>query len=346
MSINMGLIGAGRIGRIHAETIATRIPDATLAAVCDVDESAAQSLGERFGAAVYTDAQPIMDDPNIDAVAVCSATDTHAPLMIAAAQAGKHIFCEKPISIDLATIDNALAVVERAGVKLQVGFNRRFDPSFKAARDIIDSGKVGEPRVVRITSRDPEPPPLAYLKVSGGIFMDMTVHDFDMARFLVDSPVTEVYAVGGALVDPAIAAQANDIDTTVITLRYANGAICTIDNCRETSYGYDQRVEWFGSKGRVIVGNHTPHQAVYTDVDGVHGTKPLYFFLERYMDAYIAEMEAFVHALATNTAPPVTGNDARLPAVMGLAAWQSLREGRPVKLDEIYQPKSGSNSGA
>lgn len=332
MSINIGVIGAGRIGRIHAQTIATRIPGANLAAVCDVDAEAARALGAQYDTAVFTDPQPLIEDPTIDAVAICAATDTHAPLIKQAAAAGKDIFCEKPIAIDLPTIDDALAAAERAGVKLQVGFNRRFDPSFKAAREIIDAGKVGEPRVVRITSRDPAPPPLAYLKVSGGLFMDMTIHDFDMARFLVDSDITEVYAVGGALVNPDIAEQADDIDTAVITLRYANGAICTIDNCRETSYGYDQRVEWFGSKGRLVVGNHTPHQAVYTDADGVHGAKPLYFFLERYMDAYIAEMIAFVDALEKNTAPPVTGQDARVPAVIGRAAWQSVREGRPVKL--------------
>jgi myo-inositol 2-dehydrogenase / D-chiro-inositol 1-dehydrogenase len=333
--VKIGVIGAGRIGKIHAESIANRVSGATLAAVCDVDAEAAQALGTHYGVPFYTDPQPIFGDPTIEAVAICSSTDTHAPFMIAAAQAGKHIFCEKPISIDLATIDDALEVVNKSGVKFQVGFNRRFDPTFKAAHDAIFSGKVGEPRIVRITSRDPAPPPISYLKVSGGLFLDMTIHDFDMARFLVDSPVVEVYAVGGAMVDPAIATEANDVDTAVVTLRYANGAICTIDNCRATTYGYDQRLDWLGSLGRVTIENHTPHHAVVADEGGIHSAKALHFFLERYMDAYIAEMVEFVHVLNTNGTPSVGGNDGREPVVIGLAAWKSLREGRPVKLSEI-----------
>jgi len=336
MTVKIGLIGAGRIGKIHAESIANRIPDAELVAVSDVNREAAEWVGRTFRVPhVDTDHQAMLQMADLDAVAICSATDTHARIITEAAQAGKHIFCEKPIAADLDTIDAALAAVEKAGVMMQVGFNRRFDPSFKAARDRIFSGQLGEPRVVRITSRDPGAPPLAYIKVSGGIFLDMTIHDFDMARFLVDSPITEVYAVGGALVDPAIATEGNDVDTAVITLRYANGAFCTIDNCREAVYGYDQRIEWFGSKGRVAVENHTPNRAVVTDAEGVHSPKPLHFFLERYMDAYIAEMQAFIHALTTNTPPPVTGIDGREPVVIGLAAWKSLRENRPVKLHEV-----------
>jgi myo-inositol 2-dehydrogenase/D-chiro-inositol 1-dehydrogenase len=333
--VTIGVIGAGRIGKIHAESIANRVSGATLAAVCDVNVEAAQALGTQHRVPFYTHPQPIIDDPAIEAVAICSASDTHVPLIIAAAHAGKHIFCEKPISIDLPSIDSALQAVEKTGVKFQVGFNRRFDPTFKAAHDTIFSGKVGEPRIVRITSRDPAPPPISYLQVSGGLFLDMMIHDFDMARFLVDSPITEVYAVGDALVDPAIATEANDVDTAVVTLRYANGAICTIDNCRATTYGYDQRLDWLGSKGRVTIENHTPHHAVVADADGIHSAKALHFFLERYMDAYIAEMVEFVYVLNTNGTPSVGGNDGREPVVIGLAAWKSLREGRPVKLSEI-----------
>lgn len=336
MTINIGLIGAGRIGKIHAETLATRTPGANLIAVCDINADAASELGAHFGVAnTTTNAQAVIDDPDVDAVVIAAATDTHAPLIIAAAEADKDIFCEKPIAIDLETIDRALNVVEQTGVRLQIGFNRRFDPSFKAARELIASGTLGDPRIVRITSRDPQPPPLSYLQVSGGIFMDMTVHDFDMARYLVDSDVVDVYAVGGALVDDAIASEANDLDTVVVTLRYANGAICTIDNCRATTYGYDQRVEWFGSEGQLVVGNHTPNQVTVTNEAGALGAKPLYFFLERYMESYIAEMQAFVAALENDTPPLVTGADGRAPAVMGLAAWKSAREGRPVRLDEI-----------
>lgn len=336
MVINIGVIGAGRIGKIHAESIAHRTPGAALAAVCDVVEEAAQSLGKTLHVPqIYTSHRPILENPAIQAVAICSATDTHAPLIIEAAQAGKHIFCEKPIASDLKVIDEALAAVKKAGVKLMVGFNRRFDPNFKTIRDIAASGQAGEARIVRISSRDPAPPPVSYLKVSGGLFNDMTIHDFDMARYLVNSPVVEVYATGGVLVDPAIGKEAGDIDTAVITLRYASGAICTIDNCRETSYGYDQRVEWFGSKGSLSTENQTPHRTIFSNADGVHSAKPLHFFLERYMDAYVAEMRAFVHALETNTEPPVTGLDGREPVVIAKAALKSLQENRPVKLSEI-----------
>jgi myo-inositol 2-dehydrogenase/D-chiro-inositol 1-dehydrogenase len=336
MSINIGVIGAGRIGKIHAESIAHRTPGATLAAISDISEEAAQSLGKTLHVAnIYTSHRPILEDPNIQAVAICSATDTHAPLIIESAEAGKHIFCEKPIASDLKVIDDALAAVKKAGVKLMVGFNRRFDPNFKAIRDLAASGQAGEPRIVRISSRDPAPPPVSYLKVSGGLFNDMTIHDFDMARYLVNSPVIEVYAAGGVLVDEKIGSEAGDIDTAVITLRYANGAICTIDNCRETSYGYDQRVEWFGSKGSLSAENQTAHRTIFSNAEGVHHAKPLHFFLERYMDAYVAEMRAFVHALETNTEPPVTGIDGREPVVIAKAALKSLQENRPVKLSEI-----------
>ena len=234
----------------------------------------------------------------------------------------------------MAEIDRALDSVEKAGVKLQIGFNRRFDPNFKAARDMVAAGKIGDPHIVRITSRDPAPPPIDYIKVSGGIFLDMTIHDFDMARFLINSEVEEVYAAGAVLVDPAIG-EAGDIDTALITLRYANGAIGTIDNSRRAVYGYDQRVEVFGSEGAVVVSNNTPHKALYSNAQRVQSAQPLYFFLERYMDAYVAEMQAFIEAVQQDTSPQVTGIDGRIPVTMGLAAWKSYKENRPVKLSEI-----------
>lgn len=336
MTVNIALIGAGKIGIIHGESIALRNPAGNLVAICDVVPETAQSLANRLHVdQVCTDPAAIMADPDIDAVAICSVSETHAQLIMDAARAGKHIFCEKPIALDLAKIDAALAAVEEAGVKLQIGFQRRFDPSFMEAKQIITSSKVGEPRVLRITSRDPAPAPMDYLAGSGGIFMDMTIHDFDMARFLVDSPIEEVYAIGSVLVDPEIGTAANDLDTAVITLRYANGAMCTIDNCRQSDYGYDQRVEWFGSGGRVVVENHTPNRAVYSDADGVHAAKPLYFYLERYMDAYVLEMQQFIEAIENDTPVPVTGNDGREPAIIGMAAWKSIREHRPVALSEI-----------
>lgn len=333
--VNVGLIGAGRIGRVHAETLAYRIPEANLVAVADVFLEAAEKCAADYRIPLATaDPQVVLNDKTIDAVIICSSTDTHAQFISAAAEAGKHIFCEKPIALDLGVIDAALAAVERRGVKLQLGFNRRFDPNFKQARDMVAAGKIGAPHIVHIIARDPAPPPVEYIKVSGGIFLDQTIHDFDMARFLIDSEVEEVYAIGGVMVDPAIG-EAGDIDTAIITLRYANGAIGTIDNSRRAVYGYDQRVEVFGSAGSIVVANKTPHTAIYSNADSVQSAKPLYFFLERYMDAYLAEMRVFIDCILQDTSPPVTGLDGRIPVVMGLAAWKSYRENRPVKLAEI-----------
>ncbi len=334
-TIRVGVIGAGRIGKIHAESLATRVPGAELAAIADVNLKAAQELAEKYHVAqVYSDYKQIMADKSIDAVAICSSTDTHASLMIEAAQAGKHIFCEKPISQNLAAIDQALEAVHKAGVKCQIGFNRRFDPNFKKVRQLIQEGKLGDLHILRITSRDPAPPPAEYVKTSGGMFLDMTIHDFDMARYLSGSDVVEVYAAGGVMVDPAIG-QAGDIDTAVITLKFANGAIGTIDNSRKAVYGYDQRVEAFGSGGMVAVANNTPNTSVYSSAEGVVSEKPLYFFLERYMESFIAEMREFIEAVGSDATTPVTALDGRKPVVIALAAKKSLDENRPVKLAEI-----------
>ena len=333
--VNVGLIGAGRIGRLHAEHLAFRIPQANLLAVSDIILEAAQKCAAEFGIPkAIQDHREIMEDPNIEAVVICSSTDTHAQMIEEAAAAGKHIFCEKPIDFDLARIDRALAAVEEAGVKLQVGFNRRFDPNFRRVRELVAAGKIGEPHILRITSRDPAPPPIEYVKVSGGIFLDMTIHDFDMARYLIGSEVEEIYAVGGVMVDPAIG-EAGDIDTAVITLCFENGVIGTIDNSRRAAYGYDQRVEVFGSGGMVAVSNKTPDSAVVSDAEGVHGPLPLYFFIERYVDSYIAEMEAFIECIQQDRMPPVTGIDGRIPVVMGYAARRSYEENRPVRLGEV-----------
>ncbi len=333
--VRVALIGAGRIGRVHARNLVYQIPEAELVAVADVIEEAAQKLAAELQVpAVYTDPEPVMEDRTVEAVLICSSTDTHAPLIEAAAAAGKHIFCEKPIALDLARIDRALAAVEEAGVKLQVGFNRRFDPSFRRAREIVASGRIGRPHIVRITSRDPEPPPLEYVKVSGGIFVDMTIHDFDMARFLINDEVEEIYAAGGVLVDSRIG-EVGDLDTAILTLRYAGGALGTIDNSRRAVYGYDQRVEVFGSEGMVMVSNRTPDTAVISDGEGVHAAKPLFFFIERYAEAYVIEMKAFIRSILEDTSPPVTGQDGRIPVVMAYAARKSVQENRPVRLSEV-----------
>ena len=333
--VNVGIIGAGRIGKLHAEHLSYRVPGANITAIADIFLEAAEKCAADLQIpSAVRDHREIMENPDIEAVIICSSTDTHAQMIEEAAAAGKHIFCEKPIDFDLARIDKALEAVDRAGVKLQVGFNRRFDPNFKRVREMVTAGKIGTPHILRITSRDPGPPPIEYIKVSGGIFLDMTIHDFDMARYLIGSEVSEIYAAGGVMVDPEIG-KAGDIDTAIITLRFASGAIGTIDNSRKAVYGYDQRVEVFGSKGMVAVSNNTPDTAVHSNAEGVHSSLPLFFFVERYTDSYIAEMRAFIECVQQDKEPPVTGIDGRIPVVMGYAAKKSYEENRPVKLSEI-----------
>jgi myo-inositol 2-dehydrogenase/D-chiro-inositol 1-dehydrogenase len=338
-TLNIGLIGAGRIGKIHGETVARRVPAARLAGIADVYLPAAKELAARLevagtGLRVTADYRHLLDDKQIDAVVIASASDTHARIIEEAAAAGKQIFCEKPIDFDLGRIDRALAAVERAGVSLQVGFNRRFDANFRRVREMVAAGDIGRPHILRVTSRDPAPPPIEYVKVSGGLFLDMTIHDFDMARFLIGSEVREVYATGAVLVDPAIG-EAGDVDTALVTLTFENGVIGSIDNSRRAVYGYDQRVEVFGSEGMVAAGNEQPDRVFHANAEGMHASLPYYFFLERYLDSYIAEMGAFVEAVLAGKATPVSGEDGRVPVVMGLAALRSLREKRPVALAEI-----------
>ncbi len=333
--IKVGIIGTGRIGKLHAENIAYNIPQAEIKAVADIYADSAREWAHSLGIEnVYTDYHDILNDPEIEAVLICSSTNTHAQITVEAANAGKHIFCEKPIDLNIEKIKAAINAVEKAGVKLQVGFNRRFDHNFKKVRDLVLEGKIGEPHIIKITSRDPAPPPAEYVKVSGGIFMDMTIHDFDMARYQSGSEVEEVYVQAAVLVDPAIG-EAGDVDTAIITLKFANGALGVIDNSRKAAYGYDQRVEVFGSKGSAAASNDTPTNTVLSTVDGVMSDKPLYFFLERYKQSFVDEMKDFFSAIANNTETPVTAIDGLKPVLIGLAAIKSWKEGRPVKLSEV-----------
>lgn len=335
MPINIGIIGAGRIGKVHADALSTRIIDANVVAIADVYLDSAQAVAERYRIPHATDDYTaILNDDSIDAVVICSSTDTHSQFIAEAAQAGKHIFCEKPIDFDLARIDATLDAVKQAEVKFQVGFNRRFDANHVRLKQAITSGEIGTPRLLHIISRDPSPPPIEYIKVSGGMFLDMTIHDFDMARFLIGAEVEEIYACAGVMVDEAIG-QAGDVDTAIITLKFANGVMGTIDNSREASYGYDQRVEVFGSKGSARTENRHENRVVISDGNSVHHDKPLHFFMERYMDSYVQEMVAFVDCVMNDKPVPATGLDGRIPVVMGLAARKSYDENRPVKLSEI-----------
>lgn len=335
--LNIGIIGAGRIGKVHLESISYHVKNATVTAMADPfmnDET--EKLIRSYGVETVTrDYKDILNDKDIDAVLVCSSTDTHAAISIEAINAGKHVFCEKPVDHSIEKIQAvADALKEHPNIKFQVGFNRRFDHNFAAIRKAYDDGKIGEAHILKITSRDPEPPNPAYIKVSGGIFLDMTIHDFDMACFLTDSDVEELYVNSAVLVDPAIGEQ-GDVDTAIITMKMANGALAVIDNSRKAAYGYDQRAELFGSKGMVATSNDTVSSAVISNADGVTGEKPLFFFLERYMESFSEEMRQFTEAVINDTEVPV-GIHAGLQSVkIGLAARKSVEEHRPVKISEI-----------
>ena len=332
--VNIGIIGVGRIGRLHARNLKYQIPGSKVLAVADIFEKSARETASQLEIPIAEkDYRVLLDNKDINAVVICSSTDTHAQIISEAAQAGKHIFCEKPIALDIDKIDQVITAVKNAGIKLQVGFNRRFDPSFKKAKDLVVNGTIGTPHLVRITSRDPEPPPISYVKVSGGIFLDMMIHDFDMARYLLDQEVVELMAVGSCLVDPAIG-EAGDIDTAIVTLKYENGAWGTIDNSRKAVYGYDQRIEIFGSEGCVMVGNPTPTEVMVNSAEDTKTDKPLYFFTERYQEAYLAEMKEFIKCIQEDTKPPVGGFDGKISVQMGYAAKESLTKGSFVKISK------------
>ena len=331
----MGIIGAGRIGRVHAESLAFRIPEARIMAIADVSRKAAEEIADRCAIPRVADSSAaIISDPEIEAVLICSSTDTHSGLIVEAAKAGKHIFCEKPIAFSLSEIDRALEAVREAGVKLQIGFNRRFDANFVRVRQAVLDGEVGVPNMLHIISRDPAPPPLEYIRASGGIFNDMTIHDFDMARFLVGDEVEEIYTTGAVMIDPGIG-KLGDLDTALIVLRFRNGVIGTIDNSRKAAYGYDQRVEVFGSKGKISTENCYPNQAVISNSTSVYTDLPLNFFMDRYSASFTAELRSFIGAIREGRPTAVTGMDGRIPAVMAMAARRSFDEHRPVRIEEI-----------
>ncbi|NLB72843.1 MAG: inositol 2-dehydrogenase [Firmicutes bacterium] len=323
--VRLGLIGTGRIGRMHARNLKYRIPGAELAAVSDIMEEAARSVANELAIPVVeTDCRKLLERDDIDGVVICSPTDTHAEIVEEAAAEGKHIFCEKPIALEIDRTEKALAAVIEAGVKLQVGFNRRFDPSFNKAQQLIKSGKIGTPHLVRITSRDPGPPPIAYVKSSGGLFLDMMIHDFDMARFLLGDEVSELMAYGDCLVDPTIG-EAGDIDTAIVVLKYRSGAMGAIDNSRKAVYGYDQRIEIHGSEGTIMVGNKTPTEVRLHTEDAISGDVLLNFFIERYEDSFLAEMDEFIECIRNDKAPPVSGIDGLISLKMAHAALKSLK---------------------
>jgi myo-inositol 2-dehydrogenase/D-chiro-inositol 1-dehydrogenase len=333
--IKFGIAGVGRMGSIHLENLVTKFQDAEVVAISDINPNI-NTLAEKFGVSkVYNQYEDMVNDKEVEALVICSPTNFHANHIILAAKAGKQIFCEKPMDLSLETVKEVLEIVEAAGVKLMIAFNRRFDPNFKKVQRIVSEGKIGKPQVVKITSRDPGPPPVSYIKVSGGLFLDMAIHDFDMARFMVNHEVEEVYATGAVFVDPEIE-KAGDIDTAVTTLTFKNGTIAVIDNCRKAAYGYDQRLEVFGDSGMCGSENKLHDNNFHYDANGVHTALPLDFFTDRYADSYFNEMRAFIECLKNNEAPPTNGHDGIMSLAIGLAARKSLKENRPVKLTEIY----------
>ena len=321
--------GAGRIGQIHAANVAAH-PRASLHYVVDIDDKAARALADRYGARV-TDQAVALVDSSVDAVIIASATSTHAELIEASAKAGKAIFCEKPIDLDLARVDACLDVAAQTGVVLQVGFNRRFDPSIAGLHQALRDGRVGKLESLLIISRDPAPPGADYFKGSGGLFRDMMIHDFDLARWLLGEEPVELYASASCLIDPVIG-ELGDVDTAAVTLKTADGVLAVITNSRRAVYGYDQRIEAFGAGGLLRLGDRTATALEVADDAGVSRDKPLYFFLERYAEAYRAELDHFIVCIAGEATPQTTGEDGRQALYLAEAANQSLESGRPVAL--------------
>ena len=327
--VRLGLLGAGRIGKTHARSIAN-MAGAHLAAVADPDEAAVASVVQTTGTRAAS-VEALLSDPSIEGVIIATPTDLHADLIERAAESGKAIFCEKPIDLDLSRAERAVAAAARCRVPVMIGFNRRFDPSFRRLRDEIDAGRIGTVELVQITSRDPAPPPLAYIQRSGGLFRDMMIHDLDMARFLVGEPIVEVTATGSAVIDKAIA-DAGDVDTAVAVLRSLNGRLCVICNSRRAAYGYDQRIEVHGSEGMLCAGNPVATTVTRADRSGF-ATDPLNdFFMDRYADAYRLEMAAFCAVVRSGDVPYPDGLDGLAALALADAAAKSLATGRTVQV--------------
>ena len=327
--VRVALIGAGRIGQRHAATLATAIPRAELSIIADVHGLSAETLAAKVRCQHWmTDPQAVLQDASIDAIVIASSTDSHAPLIVAAAEAGKQIFCEKPIALDLEATDRALDAVERAGVRLQMGFQRRFDKAYHRAKELIDAGALGRIEAIRDTMRDPAPAPRAYLETSGGLYRDMTIHNFDCVRWMMGQEVKELFAMGSAIVAPMFQ-ELGDIDTSVISLRFNDDSLGVIDNSRRSGFGYDVRTEVFGSEGALMIGYSRDTPMLRLDANGIHSDH-IYWFLERFDQAYIDELKIFIDGIVDGTPPPVDGHDARAAMVLAYAAEASLRENAPV----------------
>ena len=331
--VRFGLFGCGRIGAMHAANLA-RHPDVELAAVYDVHAPAAAAVAAATGAEAVADVDAILGDAAVDAVLIASSTDTHADLLEASAKAGKAVLCEKPIDLDIDRVEEARAAIAGTSVPIMVGFNRRFDPGHRAARDAVRAGEIGALHQVIITSRDPALPPRAYLERAGGLMRDMTIHDFDLARFMLDEEPTHVFAIADALGDPVLGRELDEVDTAMIVLRTASGKMCHINNSRVAVYGYDQRVELMGNDGMLISGNRRPHELRRFSANRSESAEPLlHFFVERYQEAFTAEIDHFVRCVATGATPDASFEDGRRALLLANAAYRSLAEGRMVEVE-------------
>lgn len=332
--VKMAVIGTGRMGSVHCRNIARHIPEVELVALCDIRLEVAQAVAAELGIErVVRDYHELLADPEIEAVLIAATTTAHDFIIKDAALAGKHIFCEKPLALELEKIDSALDVVQKAGVKLQVGFNRRFDQHFQRIREVVSAGEMGQPTLLKISSRDPGLPPMEYLRSSGGIFLDMTIHDFDMARYL-GGEIEEIQVMGGVLIDPAVR-ELDDLDTCVINLKFANGMLGNIDNNRQTVYGYDQRIEMLFTGGFVAVGNQNENMVITGRRDGFQTSRLTDFFMQRYGPCYMEEIRQFAECVRDDKPTPVNGEDGRLAVLLGYAARKSYQEKRVVNLKEF-----------
>jgi myo-inositol 2-dehydrogenase/D-chiro-inositol 1-dehydrogenase len=333
--VNIAIIGTGRIGSMHTRNLVRSIPEANLVAICDIRLDVAEAVADELGIErVVKDYHELLADESIEAFLVATNTDTHAFIVKDIANTGRHIFCEKPLALDIKSTDEVLETIEKAKVKLQIGFNRRFDKSFMRVRELVASGNIGRPCILHITNRDPEPPTMEYAKSSGGMFLDMSIHDFDMARFQIGE-VEEVYAIGEVLVAPYLG-EISDVDVDIVSLKFANGTVGSIDNSRKCVYGYDQRLEVFCSEGTAYAGNEFENTMVMGDGAGYHSAKLPHFFIQRYADTYITEIQQFLQCVRDDLPVSPTGYDSRKAVLLGSAAWESFHQHRPISLKGFH----------
>jgi myo-inositol 2-dehydrogenase/D-chiro-inositol 1-dehydrogenase len=332
--VNIAVIGTGRIGSVHTRNLMRSIHEANVMAVCDIRLDVAQAVADELGInRVVKDYHELLEDKNIEAVLIATNTNTHAFIVKDCARAGKQIFCEKPLALNLADTDDVIQVVEESGVKLQIGFNRRFDKSFQKVKEIVDSGQIGRPCILHIINRDPEPPSYEYSATCGGMFLDMSIHDFDMIRFQIGE-VEQIYAIGNVLMAPYLK-ELGDVDIDIISLKFENGTIGSIDNSRQCAYGYDQQLEVFCTNGTAKAGNEFENTTMMGDGLGFHSARVPFMFIQRYADGYITEVRQFLQCLQDGRPVSPTAYDSRMAVLLGSAAWESFRQNRPVIMKEF-----------